>query len=92
MVETRDVMIKRMRMRSMRRGIKEMDLILSDFSGRTLDGMDDAGLAHYDQLLAENDHDLYAWVGGTVLAPAEYVDLIAQIGAGATGLTKPSVN
>ncbi|MFT5631865.1 MAG: antitoxin CptB, partial [Gammaproteobacteria bacterium] len=32
MVETRDVMIKRMRMRSMRRGIKEMDLILSDFS------------------------------------------------------------
>ena len=92
MVETRDVMIKRMRMRSMRRGIKEMDLILSDFSGRKLDGMDDAGLAHYDQLLAENDHDLYAWVGGTAPAPAEYVDLIAQIGAGATGLTKPSVN
>lgn len=92
MTETRETMIKRMRMRSMRRGIKEMDLILSDFASRTLDSMDDAGLANYDALLAENDHDLYAWVGGAVEAPAQYADLVAQIGAGAKGLTKPTVN
>ena len=92
MNETREVMIKRMRMRSMRRGIKEMDLILSDFSGRRLESMGNAELKHYDQLLAENDHDLYAWVGGAVRAPAEYAELIVQIVEGATGLTKPSVN
>ena len=92
MIETREVMIKRMRMRSMRRGIKEMDLILSDFSGRNLDSMGKAELEHYDRLLAENDHDLYAWVGGAVRAPAEYAELIVQIVEGATGLTKPSVN
>ena len=92
MTETRETMIKRMRMRSMRRGIKEMDLILSDSASRTLDSMDDAGLANYDALLAENDHDLYAWVGGAVEAPAQYADLVAQIGAGAKGLTKPTVN
>ncbi|MEN9010591.1 MAG: succinate dehydrogenase assembly factor 2 [Yoonia sp.] len=92
MTETREVMIKRMRMRSMRRGIKEMDLILADFAVRALDGMDDAGLAQYDALLAENDHDLYAWVGGNVPAPDTYAGLIAQISAGATGLTKPTVD
>lgn len=91
MTETRETMIKRMRMRSMRRGIKEMDLILADFASRTLDDMDDAGLAQYDALLAENDHDLYAWVGGNAEVPDAYKGLIAQIAAGATGLTKPTV-
>jgi antitoxin CptB len=91
MTETRDVKIKRMRMRSMRRGIKEMDLILADFSTRHLDDMDDAGLTVYDALLAENDHDLYAWVGGNADAPAQYSDLVVRITAGATGLTKPTV-
>ncbi len=91
-METREVMIKRMRMRSMRRGIKEMDLILADFATRALDGMDDAGLAQYDALLAENDHDLYAWIGGNVTAPDAYAGLIARISAGATGLTKPTVD
>ncbi len=91
-METREVMIKRMRMRSMRRGIKEMDLILSDFAGRALDDMDADGLARFDALLAENDHDLYAWVGGTVEPPAPFADLVAQISAGATGLTKPTVD
>ena len=33
-MEDRDTAVRRMKMRSMRRGIKEMDLILSDFAGR----------------------------------------------------------
>jgi len=91
MAEPRDVMIKRLRMRSMRRGIKEMDLILSDFATRHLDGMTDAGLGLYDALIAENDHDLYAWVGGNSPVPARYLDLITMIAAGAKGLTSPTV-
>ena len=92
MTETREVMIKRMRMRSMRRGIKEMDLILSDFARRALDDMDADALAQFDALLAENDHDLYAWIGGNAVAPAPFTALVAQIAAGATGLTKPTVD
>ncbi len=62
--EPRDTRLRRLRMRSMRRGIKEMDLILQDFAQRRLADMSDADLALYDRLLSENDHDLYAWVAG----------------------------
>lgn len=89
MSEPRDVMIKRLRMRSMRRGIKEMDLILSDFATRALDDMDVAGLTHYDALLEENDHDIYGWVSGQFATPAQYLALVTQIAAGAKGVVAP---
>ena len=71
--------IKRLQMRSMRRGIKEMDLILSAYAAARLPAMDDAGLTLYDRMLNENDHDLYLWVSGQAEAPEPYVDLIADI-------------
>jgi hypothetical protein len=51
MTETDETMIKRLRMRSMRRGIKEMDLILQDFATRELDAMDPNDRLHTDLLL-----------------------------------------
>lgn len=71
--------IKRLQMRSMRRGIKEMDLILSAYAEARLPAMDDAGLTLYDRMLNENDHDLYLWVSGQAEAPETYADLIADI-------------
>ena len=82
MIELHDHKIKRLKMRSMRRGIKEMDLILSHFAQATLDQMTEEELVNYDLLLAENDHDLYSWVTGAVAAPSEFAPLIAQIVAG----------
>ncbi len=90
MTETRETMIKRLRMRSMRRGIKEMDLILSAFADRHLDGFTEDGLILYDQLLSENDHDIYGWVGGQFPVPEEYLDLVTEIANGAQGVTKPA--
>lgn len=77
--EIREHRLKRMKMRSMRRGIKEMDIILSHFADTRLAGMDHAELDHYDALLNENDQDLYQWVSGQVDAPATFKDLIADI-------------
>ena len=71
--------IKRLKMRSMRRGIKEMDLILSRFAEAQLSAMDDPALAIYDALLNENDHDLYQWVTGQSPAPAAFRPLIKDI-------------
>ncbi len=88
MTETRETMIKRLRMRSMRRGIKEMDLILSAFADQHLDGFSGDTLVLYDQLLAENDHDIYGWVGGQFAVPEHYQDMVAQIAAGAEGVTR----
>ncbi|MEW2916735.1 succinate dehydrogenase assembly factor 2 [Ruegeria sp. ANG10] len=79
MTETREVRIKRMKMRSMRRGIKEMDLILSAYADRNLDAMDTAGLDQFDALLHENDQDLYQWVTGQAQPPEGFVHLVADI-------------
>lgn len=77
--ETTENRIKRLKMRSMRRGIKEMDLILTAYGDATLGQMDDAALDTYDALLNENDQDLYQWVTGQITAPDPYGDLIADI-------------
>ena len=71
--------IKRLRMRSMRRGIKEMDIILSAFADAHLADMPEAEIKLYDDLLNENDQDLYQWVTGQVPAPDRFADLITRI-------------
>lgn len=54
--------LKRLRMRSWRRGTKEMDLILGPYSDSQLTAMTPVELDQYEQLLDENDQDLYLWV------------------------------
>jgi len=77
--ETREVRIKRLSMRSMRRGIKEMDILLSGYAAANLAQMSDEGLTLYDRLLRENDQDLYQWVTGQVAAPEPFHALIDDI-------------
>lgn len=79
MTELHEHRIKRLQMRSMRRGIKEMDLILERFARAHLRTMDDAGLSRYDALLNENDHDLYQWVTGQVAPPEQFAGLVDSI-------------
>ena len=78
-MESREHKIKRLTMRSMRRGIKEMDLILMHYAQDKLSGMSDNALDHYDALLNENDQDLYQWCSGQVPPAREFTDLIADI-------------
>ncbi len=80
-METPDARLKRMGMRSWRRGTKEMDLILGPFADVHLAQMDEATLAAYDCLLDENDQDLLPWVLGQQPAPAPHAALIGRIGA-----------
>ncbi|WP_299787995.1 succinate dehydrogenase assembly factor 2 [uncultured Marivita sp.] len=79
MSETREHRLKRLSMRSMRRGIKEMDIILSRYAELRLSGLDDAALDRYDALLSENDQDLYQWVSGQKPPPEPLRDLISDI-------------
>ena len=59
MSEARDIRLKRLHMRSMRRGIKEMDLILSRFWAEEGAGLSPEDLDLYEALLNENDQELY---------------------------------
>ncbi|WP_375228740.1 succinate dehydrogenase assembly factor 2 [Roseobacter sp. S98] len=79
MTELHEHRLKRLKMRSMRRGIKEMDLILQQFAETSLDGMSDDDLSLYDAMLSENDHDLYQWVSGQAPAPDPYQAMIERI-------------
>lgn len=77
--ETHEHRLKRLAMRSMRRGIKEMDIILTRYADAKLAGMSDAQLTEYDALLSENDQDLYQWVSGQVAPKPEFAGLIHDI-------------
>ncbi len=71
--------LKRLTMRSMRRGIKEMDLILSAYARDRLAQMDHEALQTYDALLSENDQDLYLWVTGQAAVPERFSAMISDI-------------
>jgi antitoxin CptB len=79
MSETPDARLKRMTMRSWRRGIKEMDLILGPYAEAHLAGYDAAALDHFDALLAEADQDILPWITTAAPVPAQYADLITHI-------------
>jgi len=78
-METRDARLKRMAMRSWRRGTKEMDLIMGPYADAHLAGMTEAELDAWDALLVENDQDLMTWVLGSVPAPDRHAGLIARL-------------
>ena len=79
-METAEARLKRLAMRSWRRGTKEMDLILGPFADARLAAMEDEDLALYDALLQENDQDLYPWITGATPAPALFAALLSEIG------------
>ena len=77
--ETRDARLKRMKIRSWRRGTKEMDLILGPYADAELANMDETALDLFDALLLENDQDLYQWVSGQAEPPARFSALIRAL-------------
>ena len=73
--------LKRLAIRSWRRGIKEMDLILGRFWDAEGASLDEATLATYEAMLSENDQDLYLWVSGQAQPPEPFAALIARLQA-----------
>lgn len=71
--------LKRLRMRSMRRGIKEMDIILVRYADARLASMDAQSLDTYEILLEENDQDLYQWVSGQTPPPERLHSMVEDI-------------
>ena len=48
-----------------------MDLLLGSFADRHVEAMDAETLAAFEQLLGENDPDLYGWIVGQATPPPE---------------------
>ena len=82
MTETREKRLCRLKIRSWRRGTKEMDLILGRFWDAEGQGLDGDTLDLYEDLLIENDQDLYRWVSGQTAAPASFAPLLERLRIG----------
>jgi len=81
MSEDHATRLKRLAMRSARRGTKEMDIILGRYAEAHLAAMAADTLDLYEALLEENDQDLYQWVTGQVAPPARFAALVDEVAA-----------
>ena len=81
--DAREARLKKLRMRSWRRGMKEMDLIFGPFADTTLAEFSEERLDAYERLLEENDQDLYLWVTGAQSAPDHLAPLLSEIATAA---------
>ncbi len=79
--ETPEDRLKRMKMRSWRRGTKEMDLVLGPWADAHLEELTATELDTYELLLAENDQDLMACLFNQAEPKAEIAPLLIQITA-----------
>jgi len=78
-METLEIRLKRLKLRSMRRGIREMDILLSRFADAAMLALSAGELDRYEALLDEADQDVLAWVTGQNPTPDHYSALISQI-------------
>ena len=71
--------LKRLKIRSWRRGIREMDMILGPFCDGCAASLTAAELDLFEAMLGENDQDLYLWVSAQTPPPPKYSELIETI-------------
>ncbi|MES2145716.1 MAG: succinate dehydrogenase assembly factor 2 [Pseudomonadota bacterium] len=79
MTETAEHRLKRMTMRSWRRGTREMDLILGPFADARLATLGPGDLDLYEALLDQNDQDLIGYVLGQIAPPPDLAPLLGRI-------------
>lgn len=84
MTENLDIRLRRLGIRSWRRGTRETDLVLGRYWDEAGKALGESELDLYEDLLCENDQDLYAWVCGRAEPPERFVCLIARIKAHGT--------
>lgn len=77
--ESRESALRRLKIRCWRRGSREMDLVLGRFFDDTGAALSDLELAAFDDLLREDDADIYRWVSGAVAAPEAHAPMIARL-------------
>ncbi len=64
---------KQLTFRSWHRGTKEMDLLMGTFADTYLPTFTAAELNEYENVLKENDPNLYSWIMGTRQPPEDIV-------------------
>ena len=79
MTELHENKLKRLIMQSNRRGMKENDIILGNFAKKNIVNLNFDELNAYENLLIENDQDIYLWISGEKSIPSQYEKIINKI-------------
>lgn len=79
--ENHETRLKRLKMRSWRRGMKEMDLILGPFSDKAMSQLSVQDLDVYEEMLSENDQELFSWFSGQYQTPTKFSPIVEHIKA-----------
>lgn len=74
-----EIRMRRMILRSGRRGMRELDLVLGQFAERRLRRLPPESLELYEQLLDEEDKCILDWMIGAQPCPENYDELVAQV-------------
>ena len=74
-----DIRVKRLKIRSWRRGTKEMDLFFGHYADAYLPTMTEVELNAFEALLAEEDPIITNWVMGNSEMPEMHSDLIKKM-------------
>ena len=67
-----DARRKRLLFRAWRRGVRETDLIVGRFADAYIDRFDAGALDDFERLIEVPNVELYAWVSGEAVAPADH--------------------
>jgi len=78
-MEDRNTRLKRLKLRSWRRGMKEMDLILGEFADKHLEKLSAEELDAHEQLMDQPDQDLYAWMSGAQSVPERLSEAVERV-------------
>ena len=82
MTDMDDARLKKLKFRAWRRGFREADLILGPFADKHVSNFTPAELDWFEVLLDQADHDVYAWIIGTLPTPTDFDgDMMRQIQA-----------
>ena len=76
------VVRKRLSIRSWRRGTKELDLILGQFSDKNLKELKISELKLYEKFLSNDDYLIYNWLFNKEDSPKIFKSLIKRIQEG----------
>ena len=76
------VVRKRLSIRSWRRGTKELDLILGQFSDKNLKELTISELKLYEKFLSNDDYLIYNWLFSKEDSPKIFKSLIKRIQEG----------
>ena len=69
-MESREIRIRRLIYQSSYTGTRETDMLLGQFASRYLAELTEQELDSYEELLAEGDQNILAWVRGDLTLPS----------------------